>query len=532
MSSNEVEERLASLNTSEEIASRYRRFGIRYGWMVMGVVVLANVAALLASTMINVAIPDIMGTFGIGQDKAQWLSTAFLAASTVTMLLNAWLMQVVGPRAIVTGAMMVFMLGSIMGGTSPNTDLLIVARILQGSAAGVITPMSMSLVFQLFPAGRQGTVLGLTSIGVILAPALGPFMGGYLNDTFGWRYVYYLGIPFALLVIPAAGLLLPGPSRNAKPPKLDWLELALVTLTICALLVTLSNGLREGWQSNFIVSWGGTALLAGVAFILWELRCDQPLLDLRVFTYFKFAIVAILAVIFGAGLYGTLYLAPLFLQLAQGMTAMETGLMMLLPSLIMGAMFPISGRMADRVDQRLLLGTGFFILAISCLLMSNADPDTSWWTFCWWLIVSRIGIGLMAPAINLSAVQGLPMEYLQQGAGAANFMRQVGGAFGVNLASVALEYRSSFHRDAMMSTQTFGSDDTLALVGDLSQSLSGLGLTFWENQAVSYGILGQMVGQQALVSGFQDGFLIFTVVFLMTLIPIGMLRRRHMRSMH
>ncbi len=532
MISAEVEERIASLNTSEALAERYRRFGINYGWMVMGTIVLANVAALLASTMINVAIPDIMGAFGIGQDKAQWLATAFLAASTVTMLLNAWLIQALGVRAIVIAAMLTFMGGSILGGVSPTPDLLILARILQGSAAGVITPMSMSLVFQLFPAGRQGSVLGLTSIGVILAPAMGPLMGGYLNDTFGWRYVFYLGIPIAAFVIPIATLLLPGRDKNTVVPPLDWRGLALVSLTICALLITLSNGLREGWSSNFILSWAATALISGVSFIAWELRCEKPLLDLRVFSYFKFCVMSLLAAIFGAGLYGTLYLAPLFLQLAQGLTAMDSGLMMLLPALIMGAMFPISGRMADRVDQRLLLGSGFFVLAFSCVLMSNADPDTPWWTFCFWLIVSRIGIGIMAPTINLAAVQGLPMEFLQQGSGAANFMRQVGGAFGVNLASVALEYRSSFHRDAMMATQTYGSDDTMALIGNLNQSLMGSGLTFWETQTVSYGILGQMIGHQALVLGFQDGFLIFTVLFLFTLIPISMLRKRHMRSMH
>ncbi len=498
----------------------------------MGVVVMANVAALMSSTIINVAIPDIMGTFGIGQDKAQWLSTAFLAASTVTMLLNAWLIQAFGVRLTVLLAMVTFTAGSILGGISPNTDMLIVARIMQGAAAGVITPMSMSLVFQLFPPGRQGTVLGLTSIGVILAPAVGPALGGYLIDAFNWRYVYFMVIPFSILVLPAAMLLLPDREKDTTTPRLDWLGLLLVSLAICALLIALSNGLREGWSSNFILGWFATALLSAVAFVFWELRCPQPLLDLRVFNYFKFTIIAILAVIFGAGLYGSLYLIPLFLQLAQGMSASDTGLMMLLPAFLMGAMFPVSGRLADKIDQRLLLASGFIILAYSCILMADADPDTSWWTFAGWLIVSRIGIGIMAPSINLAAVQGLPMNYLQQGAGVANFMRQVGGAFGVNAASVLLDYRSNFHRDALMATQTFSNGDTFALMANLNQSLTGLGLTFWDAQTVSYGVLARMVSQQASVLGFQDSFLVFAVVFLMTLIPIGMLRKKHMRNMH
>ncbi len=532
MTSARVESLLQQLNTSEVIRERYRHFGAWYGWAVMGVVVLANVATLLSSTIINVAIPDIMGTFGIGQDKAQWLSTSFLAASTVTMLLNAWLLQIFGVRATVVAAMIIFTTGSIMGGLSPTTDLLIIARILQGAATGVITPMSMSLVFQLFPAGRQGTVLGLTSIGVILAPAVGPALGGYLIDALNWRYVYYLGVPFSIVVIPAALFLLPDREKNKPIPKLDWLGVVLVSLAICSLLVALSNGLREGWSSNFILGWFASSLVSTGLFISWELRCEQPLMDLRVFNYFKFTIIAILAVIFGAGLYGTLYLVPLFLQLVQGMTATDTGLMMLLPALVMGAMFPFSGRLADRVDQRILLGSGFVILAFSCLLMSNAHPDTSWWTFAWWLIISRIGIGIMAPSINLSAVQGLPMEFLQQGAGVTNFMRQIGGAFGVNLASVALDYRSSFHRDALMATQSYDHNDTFAMMGELQLSLTQAGLTFWEMQGVSYSMLGQMVAHQASVLGFRDGFLIFTMVFLFTLIPISLLRKKHMRSLH
>jgi MFS family permease len=168
-----VEAFLQELNCGEQIRILYRRYGLWFGWAAMFTIVLANVAALITGTIINVAIPDIMGTFGIGQDKAQWLATSFLASSTVTMLLNSWLIHTLGVRFTVIAAMTTFMAGSVLGGISPTMDLLIAARILQGAATGVITPMGMSMVFQLFPAGRQGLVLGVTSIGIVLAPAVG-----------------------------------------------------------------------------------------------------------------------------------------------------------------------------------------------------------------------------------------------------------------------------------------------------------------------------------------------------------------------
>lgn len=529
MSSAKLEAFLDELHTDGIIKNLYRRYGLWLGWATMATITLANVATLMASTIINVAIPDIMGTFGIGQDKAQWLATGFLASSTVTMLMNSWLIQNFGARTTVIAAMLVFTAGSILGGISPTTDLLTAARILQGAATGVITPMSMSLVFVLFPQGRQGMVLGVTSIGIVLAPAIGPALGGYLIDTLNWRYVYLMGIPFSLLVLPMAALFVP--HRNPDLPKrpLDWAGLILVSIAIFSLLVAFSNGQREGWDSNFVLSSFALALTAFVGFIAWERRCDHPLLDLRVFGFYKFAVISVLAFIFGAGLYGSTYVIPLMLQIGQNMTATDSGMMMVPAAVVMGLLFPVSGKLADRVDQRVLIGSGFILVALSSYLMVAADANTGWWTLAWWLIISRIGIGIMAPCLNLSAIQGLPLQYLQQGAGAMNFVRQLGGAFGVNLLSVCLDFRVTFHRDVMLATQSWDHSDTFVLISEMQRALTGAGLTFWERQAVTYGALGQMIERQAYISGFQDCFLILCVVFLATILPLAMLRKRHMR---
>jgi EmrB/QacA subfamily drug resistance transporter len=530
LTSARLEAFLAELNTNDIIKGMYRRHGLWFGWAAMATITLANVATLMASTIINVAIPDIMGTFGIGQDKAQWLATAFLASSTVTMLMNSWLIQTLGARYTVIMAMVLFMSGSLLGGVSPNMDLLTVARIMQGAATGVITPLGMSMVFQLFPAGRQGRVMGVTAIGLVLAPALGPALGGYLIDALNWRYTYLMGIPFSLIVVPMAALFMPPRDPNLPRHRLDWQGLLLITIAISSLLIALSNGQREGWNSNFVLSWFAVAIAGSVSFVYWETHTPQPLLDLRVFGFYKFAVISVLAFIFGAGLYGSTYLVPLFLQIAQNLTATDSGLMMLPAALVMGLLFPISGRLSDRIDQRLLLGTGFLIMAVSTLLMSGADINTSWWTFAWWLIISRIGIGIMAPCLNLSAIQGLPLEYLQQGAGVMNFVRQLGGAFGVNLLSVALGHRVTFHRDALMATQSWGHSDTFEMMAELQRELVVAGLTFWEQQYVAYSAIGRIVQRQAYVYGFQDSFLLLTALFLGTMIPLSMLRRRHMRT--
>lgn len=530
MTSAELEEFLGELNTNDIVKGLYRRYGIWFGWAAMATITLANVATLMASTIINVAIPDIMGTFGIGQDKAQWLATSFLAASTVTMLLNSWLIRSLGPRYTVLMAMSLFISGSLLGGVSPNTDLLTVARIMQGAATGIVTPMGMSLVFMLFPSGRQGLVLGVTSIGIVLAPALGPALGGHLIDALNWRYVYFMGVPFSLLVIPMAIFFMPGRDPNLSRTRLDWQGLLLISIGISALLIALSNGQREGWDSNFVLSWFAIALVAILGFVFWEIHTAQPLLELRVLSFYKFSVICALSFVFGMGLYGSTYLLPLFLQIGQNLSATESGLMMLPAALVMGSMFPVSGRLADRVDQRLLLGAGFILLAYSSLLMVQADSYTSWWTLAWWLMIGRFGIGIMAPTLNLSAIQGLPVEYIQQGAGVTNFIRQLGGAFGVNLLSVLLDYRTNFHRDALMATQSWEHSDTFNMVIELQKEMVGAGLTFWEQQSVAYGTIGQIVQRQSFIYGFQDCLLVLCCIFLSTLIPLSLLRRRHMRT--
>lgn len=532
MTSASVEEYLSQLNTTPEIEALFRRFGTSYGWWAMITITLANVATLISGTIINVAIPDIMGAFGIGQDKAQWLATAFLAASTITMLLNAWLVRAWGMRVTVVSAITIFMIGSILGSVSPNTDLLIVARVLQGLATGIITPMSMSLVFQLFPSGRQGSVMGITAVGIVLAPAVGPVLGGLLIDSFNWRYVYLLGVPISVLVLPLAAVLMPPKDPAAPRPPLDWFGLLCLSISICGLLIALSHGHKDGWSSNFVLSWMAASGVSLASFLWWENHTEHPLLDLRVFTFYRFTMISALGFVFGAGLYGSTYLIPLFLQLVQGVTATQSGLIMLPAALVMAAIFPFSGRLSDIMDQRILLASGFLMLSLSSFLMVSANLNTSLLTFTLWLMIGRIGIGFMGPTLNLSAIQGLPIEYLQQGAGAMNFIRQLGGAFGVNLLSIALEYRTDFHRDAITATQTWGNSDSMEMFYLLQNELRAAGLSVWDLQGVAFGFLARITSEAALIRGFQDGFLMLSLFFLVTLIPLSLLRGRHMQNVH
>jgi EmrB/QacA subfamily drug resistance transporter len=355
----------------------FARYGPAYRWIATVTAMIAAIAVILSATIVNVAIPDVMGAFGISQVEAQWLSTGFLAAMTATMLLTAWAEHAFGQRDSIVAALALFMGGSVLGGVAPDETVLIVARVLQGSAAGIVQPLAMIIVFQVFPPDRRGSAMGIFGIGVVLAPALGPWVGGLLMDSFNWRWVFYLGVPFAALAMALASVFLPTRNPAEPRPGFDWLGFGLLCLFLTTLLSALSNGQRWGWNSDPILLQFALAVLAAIAFVWWERLTTRPMLDLRLFGRLPFASAAVVSFIMGAGLFGSTYLLPVFVQTIQGMTPTEAGLLLMPAGFVLVIVFPLAGRLTDRMRPGLLIGAGMLIFAWSSWLMAQVDVNTA-----------------------------------------------------------------------------------------------------------------------------------------------------------
>lgn len=516
---------IAQLTTTEGFRRVIRRYGLITPWLIMLTMMSGMLSAMLLGTIINVAIPDIMGAFGVGQDDAQWLATANLAAATVGMLLASWLVQNFGLRLTLSTTMLAFLASCVLGGAAPTLEVMIVARILQGLAAGIVTPLGMSVIFQVFPPGRQGLAMGISSLGGVLAPAIGPTVGGVLIDTFSWHYVFYLGVPFSMVCVPLALLFLPDREGPRPDHPLDWGGLVTLTVAITSLLIGLSNGQKEGWSSDYILACFAISVVFSGGFIYWERHTDHPLLDLQVFGYRQFLIMAIVCFVSGAGLYGSTYIVPLFLQLVQNLTPTDAGLAMMPAGFALALSMPLGGRLSDMFDHRWLMTIGTLGFALSFYLMTIADADTAIWQFALWLVIGRIAVALIMPVLNVGSLQALPATLIHQGSGTVNFMRQLGGAFGVNLLSVAMSQRAQFHLDALFATQRYDNATTMQTLTILQQELVRTGLAPVEKMYVAAGHLAAMLSQQATILSFRDGFWIITVAFLLTLVPIWFLGR-------
>lgn len=502
-----------------QIDRYFERYGPAYKWFATGSIMVATISVVLSTTIVNVAIPAVMGAFGISAVQAQWISTGFLAAMTATMLLADWANRAFGMRLTMTASMGVFLAGSVLGGLAPNETVLTLARVVQGAAAGIVQPLAMIMLFKVFPPDKRGAAMGIYGVGVVLAPALGPWIGGILMDAFDWRFVFYLGLPFAGIAIVLSNLFLPTREESGPIPAFDFVGVAILSVFLAVLLSTLSNAQRLGWDTNIILSGFTVSVASAIAFIAWEMHTDKPMLDMRLFANFAFSSASVVAFIMGAGLFGSTYLLPVFVQQIQGMTPTQAGLLLMPSGFAMLVVFPIAGRLSDKVPAPVLIGVGMLVFAWSSWLTTAANVHTAFWALAWWTVLSRVGLGLVFPAISSGALKVLPPHLIGQGSGASNFIRQLGGAFGVNLLTVFIERRTIMHADAFAATQTSDNSTTMELLREVAGLMHTSGLPDTQIMPAAASFLGQVVVIQSSNAAFQDAFLVVCGIFLIALVP-------------
>ena len=416
------------------------RFGVHYPRWLLGILMIGSMAMVLASTSINVALPAIMLDFSIGRPQAQWLSTGFLAAMTAGLLLAAWAHSRFGARRTAQFGLWLFVFGSLLALVAQEAWQLIALRIVQGLCAGIIQPLAMVLIFRVFVGGGRGMALGFYGLGVMVAPTLGPTIGGYLVDHFGWAAVFWLPLPMCLLVLIAGQWLLPS-QRERSTPLLDIRAFAWLCVAIFAALGALAEAQRFAWSQPRVWLPATLLVVALGAFVARSRRSDKPLLPLGLWRHAGFRSASWVALTLGVGLYGSTYLIPLYLQTVEGYSAGRAGLLLLPAGVLMGLASFVGGWLSDRLSAALLLISGLLIFAWSAAGLAWVGQGAGFLLLGFWTCVGRVGLGLLLPALSTGSLDILSAEELTQGAGAITFVRQLGGAFGVNLLTFFLEWR-------------------------------------------------------------------------------------------
>jgi len=498
-------------------------------WLMTGSGLIGMIAMVLSSTSVNTAVPAVMGAFGIGQDKAQWLSTAYFAAMTGAMLLTAWLQQRFGQRPVFLTTMLAFMGGSFLASSAPDMNTIIVARVIQGFCAGLIQPFTMAIIFTVFPPERRGAAMGMFSLGVVLAPALGPAIGGVVTDEFGWRYVFLVPLPMAAAAALAGGAFLPLGEPNRQRP-FDWAGLVLMALALGLILDGLASGRRFGWDSDRIVLELSAVVLSMLAFIFRQLTARWPMLDLRLYANPRFASAALVGVIFGFGMFGSIYAIAVFMQQVQHFSATKAGVALIPAGLLMVVMFPTAGRLVDRFPAHILIMAGLFWFGVGFMLMSVSDTNTPYWLFVGFTMVNRFGLSLIIPSLNTGALRALRPDQVSQGAGMVNFARTLGGAAGVNLMVVFLESATAVHAQTITASQTPANGVSMELLQITTRLMRDAGVSAADAAAGAVLYLGDAVYAQAQTQGFQDTFMLTAAIAVFAMIPAYVMGRSRTRD--
>ncbi len=495
-------------------------------WLVTATGLLAFFTMVFSSTMANVAIPHVMGAYGIGQDRAQFLATAFLATNTASLLVNRWLVARIGQRRAFTLSLVLFGIGSMICWWAPNFSLVVAGRIVQGLSSGIVQPLVMVVLFQVFPSDRRGLAMGLFSMGVVFALGLGPAIGGLTIDLLEWRYIFLVPLPAAALALALGFLFIPERQQRAAPGSFDALGFVLVATAIFLLTTGIASGQRQGWFSDYmLVIWGGF-VIAGGGFWLSQCRARASLLDLSLFRNLRFAAAGTTSFVFAFASFGTVYIFPVFGQIVPGYTASEAGSLLLPGCAVAAVLLPLAGRLSDRFPAPLIVIGGMAAAMTSAVLMASADSDTAFWTIAGYLLLNRIGVAFVTPALNNTALAALEPRQLDSGAGVANLLLMLGGSCGINILVVVLERRIGHHSDAFAATQTAANDATRELLGRVGSILGRAGLPDGMREQAALDYLSHVVAAQANMLGFQDGFLTMALFCLLPMLPVCLLISR------
>ncbi|HAD86052.1 MAG TPA: MFS transporter, partial [Rhodospirillaceae bacterium] len=488
------------------IARQFERFGPSYRWLVTACGMMGSMTMVLSSTIVNVSIPSIMGAFGVGQDLAQWASTAFLTTMVASQLLNSWTSRVIGPRNTYLMALVIFSIGAVMAAISPSIEVLIAGRILQGFSAGLVQPLALATAVAVFPPERRGLAVGTVGMGIALAPTFGPLVGGITIDLVTWRHVFIVPLPLVGLSAIMALNLMPARNPLDKKPSFDWIGFILLCTALTTLMAGIGNGQRWGWESLHFLIFLLVGLASAVLFVVTQLRSKNPLLDPTLFLDARFASAVAVAFAFGVGNFSTNYSIPLFTQTIQGYTATKAGLVLVPAGLLLVALMQASGRLADRVPPHWPIIVGCSSFAVAAMVLATIDVNTAFITVALLAMFTRGSMSLISPNMGKAALSAVPAEKMAQGAGTFNFFRQMGGAFGVNMTAVTIEMRTAYHADFLTATQTNVKGPTAEMLDRVRELLNAAGVPSPADGAMALDYLGRVVYAQANTFAFHDSF--------------------------
>ncbi len=505
-----------------------------YKWWVLANVMIGTFMAVLDATIVNVALPKIMATFGIAVDKVEWVATGYLLVFAVMLPSSAWIADHFGYKRTYALGLFFFTLGSFLCGVAWNENILIAFRIVQGLGGGLLMPIGMAIVTREFPPEKRGVALGFWTISAAASISLGPVIGGYLIDHFAWHSVFDVNVPVGIFGIIATAVIL-REYKVEETRRFDLIGFLSVAVFLTFLLLALADGNAAwntgGWSSPFILTCFTLSGIGLVVFLITEFTIPHPLIELRLLKDYNFAFTNIVFFIFGLGIFGSSFLLPLFLQDTLGYTAFEAGMFFLPVGIIQGSIAPVAGYLSDKISPKIPAFIGMVLLAVSLglnyLLSLYSDHSQIMLPF----YIRGLAIGMIFAPLSVLALYDIPRPKLGQASGLFNVIRQVGGSLGVAIFGTILTRRQLLHLQLYGESVQQHSVAYAQAVAKLQWfAREAVGGTTQQTLAQAKALVGRHVAQQAFVSAVNDDFLIAGVITAVSAVLILMLRSHKRRE--
>jgi DHA2 family multidrug resistance protein len=476
-------------------------------WLIAISVMLATFMEVLDTSVANVALPHIAGNLSATPEESTWVLTSYLVSNAIILPTTNWLGRYFGRRNFLIVCILIFTASSALCGAAASLGMLIVARILQGAGGGALQPIAQAVLLESFPTEKRGSAMAVFGMGIVVAPIIGPTLGGWITDNYSWRWIFYINVPVGIVAVLMARAFVEDPPyiKQQRPGRIDYIGFSLMALALGTLQLVLDKGQEEDWFSSSLITFG--AVFTGVmfiSFIIWELRSKEPIVNLRILANRNFAVGTALMTVLGIVLYGTIALLPLFLQTLLGYPALQSGLAVSPRGIGSIASMIIVGRLIGRINGRYLLLFGFGLLAFSTYLFSDINLQISMGSIVWPGIMSGFAMGFVFVPLTTIALGTLANDQMGNASGVFNLMRNTGGSVGIAAVTTMLARGVQVHQAAMVSHLTPYDPAFQQRVQDLTGTLSSQAGSAASQQA--YGSIYGTLVRQASVMSYIDNF--------------------------
>jgi DHA2 family multidrug resistance protein len=488
-------------------------------WIITITVITASLLELIDTTIVNVSLPTIQGNLGATLEDVAWITTGYAVANVIILPMSGWLGSFFGRKNYFLASIVIFTIASFLCGNATTLTELILFRILQGMAGGGLISTSQAILLETWPREQVGTATALFGLGAVVGPTVGPTIGGYITDHYSWPWIFYVNIPVGILAAIFTIMYVRPTAKEGRGKPIDWWGIALLAIAVGSLQTILEKGESEDWfETPYITALTATSVIGVLLFVWRELSTDHPIVNFKIMRHRSFSIGMFTSFILGFGLYGSVFVFPVFCQALLGFSAQQTGELLFPGGLFTIFMMPFVGKMLNKgIPAQFMATVGMFLFFVFTHMLSNSTLQTGENDFFWPLAIRGVGMALLFVPLTTLAISDLKGAEIGQGAGLNNMMRQLGGSFGIAALTTLIHIRQQGHRNNLLVNINQYNPAFNDRLQGMIHNFMAHGRSVLDATKMAYASMDGIITRQAMLLTYDDAYWLTGLVMLFSI---------------